>query len=224
MKNNVLVVVAHADDETLGCGGTIARHVDQGDRVCVVTMTDGVSARVDTGEAESIERENAFSQAMKVLDVESKRQFSFPDNRMDQVALLDVVVALETVANEFSPNIVYTHFSGDLNVDHRVTYQAVMTAFRPLPNSCISKILTFEVLSSTEWSGRSFQSFQPNCFVDIHLYWKQKLQALEKYKAEMRDFPHSRSYESLEALALLRGANNGLAMAEAFEIERLILR
>jgi len=219
--SNVLVVAAHADDESLGCGGAIARHVSKGDSVTVMFMTDGVSSR-DTNSDYITLRESASSQAMAILGVSDIRQSNFPDNKMDSITLLDVVKDIEVVINDIKPEIVYTHFAHDLNVDHRVTHSAVMTACRPQSWSSIKKILSFEVLSSTEWNSPTAIQFIPNYFVDISDFWEQKLEALKCYHEEMRVFPHSRSYECVEALAVLRGATNGLFKAEAFYVERIL--
>ncbi|MDW2402510.1 PIG-L deacetylase family protein [Vibrio sp. 1262-1] len=222
MTSRVLVVAAHADDETLGCGGTIAKHVANGDHVTIVFMTDGVSSRVASKGEESEERASASQQAMDVLGVKDIRQLSFPDNKMDSVPLLEIVQAIEPVINDGQPDTVYTHFAHDLNVDHRVTHSAVMTACRPQSWSSVKKILSFEVLSSTEWNSPSQPSFQPQYIVDISDYWSKKINALKCYQEEMRAHPHSRSYECVEALATLRGATNGLKKAEAFYVERIL--
>ena len=219
---NILVVAAHSDDEALGCGGTVAKHISDGDKVTVVYMTDGVSSRTSNNCGESGERVCASHQAMKVLGVIDVRQFGFPDNKMDSVPLLEVTQAIESVIIDISPAIVYTHFAHDLNVDHRVTHNAVMTACRPQTWSSVKKILSFEVLSSTEWNSPSQPTFKPQYIIDISKYWGKKLEALKCYQEEMREFPHSRSYKCVEALAVLRGSTNGLEKAEAFFVERII--
>lgn len=219
-KNTILVVAAHSDDEALGCAGTIAKHVDNGDNVFVVFMTDGVAARGSS--AGSNERYAASEAALSVLGVKKAFRFSFPDNQMDSVPLLSVVQQVETVVAEISPNIVYTHFAGDLNVDHQITHKAVMTACRPQSWCSVKEIYCFEVLSATEWSPRTSPSFIPNKVVDITAYWDQKIAALSAYKSEMRCFPHSRCLKSVEALANLRGCTHGVARAEAFYVERII--
>lgn len=221
MSNTVLVVAAHADDEALGCGGTIAKHINNGDSVTVLFMTDGVSSR-DVESDEANIRVYASNKAMAVLGVKDIRQTCFPDNKMDSIPLLDVVKEVEVVIADIQPNVVYTHFAHDLNVDHRVTHNAVITACRPQSWSSVKKILSFEVLSSTEWNSPSHPTFRPQYIVDISKYWNVKLEALECYQKEMRSFPHSRSFECIEALATLRGATNGVKKAEAFFIERIL--
>jgi LmbE family N-acetylglucosaminyl deacetylase len=219
----ILVVAAHADDETLGCGGTIARHIAEGDTVQVVFMADGLTSRQDTVTAELQRREKARDKALNILGVSKFYTLNLPDNRMDSVPLLDVVQALERIIEQVQPTRVYTHHYGDLNVDHRITHQAVMTACRPVPGSSVREILAFEVMSSTEWSTPGVEPFTPNMFVDITDYLPQKVKALAAYEIEMREMPHSRSISHLENLAKHRGCSVGLEAAESFEILRSIL-
>lgn len=222
MNKTVLVVAAHADDEVLGCGGTIARHVSKGDRVYVAFMADGVGSRGMDETNELRFRNQARDKALKILGVTQWYALDFPDNCMDNVPLLDVSQALEPIIEQVQPERIYTHHHGDLNVDHRVTHQAVMTACRPVPNFSVREILTFEVMSSTEWATPSVAPFLPTVFVDIGLYLPKKLEALAAYDMEMRLLPHSRSVEHIELLARHRGNCVGLAAAEAFEVVRAL--
>ena len=153
MSKSVLVVAAHADDEALGCGGTIARHATSGDQVHVVFVADGVTSRLNTGAEELARRQKATEQARDILGIQSTTFLGLPDNRLDSLTLLDIVQPLEAIVARLTPELVYTHHYGDLNVDHRQTHQAVMTACRPLPGTTVREILTFEVMSSTEWGG-----------------------------------------------------------------------
>jgi len=226
MTRTVLAIVAHSDDEVLGCGGTLARHAVEGDRVLAIFLTDGVGARVAgtlKGGNDSVERETARSRAASILEIKTAAQFDFPDNRMDSVALLDIVQEIEGVAASLRPEIIYTHHSGDLNVDHRICNQAVLTAFRPIPNQTVRAIYGFEVGSSTEWQYGGSDAFRPQRFVDISETLKTKMSALRVYATEMRDFPHSRSYDAIEALAHWRGASVGVHAAEAFSVLREIV-
>lgn len=223
-KQKILVAVAHPDDEVLGAGGTLARHVAQGDDVHVLFLTDGVSAR-GVADTAADRRKAAAMGAAKVLGTRPPRFLSFPDNRLDGVERLDVVQALESVIAEVMPSIIYTHHAGDLNVDHQVCHHAILTACRPVAASSIRSIYAMEVASSTEWSSLSgAATFVPTRFVDISATWAAKCAALAAYSEEMRAFPHPRSKEALEALARWRGATAGLNLAEAFitlrEIEK----
>lgn len=219
-KNTVLVVAAHSDDEALGCAGTIAKHVDSGDDVFVVFMTDGVGARGSSDGSD--ERHTASDKALSLLGVKKAYRFDFPDNQMDSVPLLSVTKQIEAVVLEVSPSIVYTHFSGDLNVDHQITHKAVMTACRPQAWCSVKEIYCFEVLSATEWNSKSAPQFLPQRIVDITNQIDRKIDALKCYEQEMRPSPHSRCYRSVLALAEHRGLTHGLPYAEAFFIERCV--
>lgn len=222
MSKTVLVVAAHADDEALGCGGTIARHVAAGDRVHVIFVADGVTSRSGAGQDELARRQQATENASKILGISEISFLGFPDNRLDSLPLLDIVQALEVGIARLAPEIVYTHHYGDLNVDHRVTHQAVMTACRPLPGATVREILTFEVMSSTEWSGVGLSPFLPNLFVNIGAQLEIKMRALEAYALEMRVSPHSRSLAHIQCLAQHHGNCVGVDAAEAFMVMRAI--
>jgi N-acetylglucosamine malate deacetylase 1 len=222
MTKQILIVAAHADDEALGCGGTIAKHVANGDRVHVVFMADGVGSRGGDVTEAIQEREVAMKAAAKILGITSTTSLGFPDNRMDSITLLDVVQSLEKVILKVKPETVYTHHFGDLNIDHRITHQAVMTACRPLPGCSIKEILTFEVISSTEWQTPNLAPFVPNTYIDIGKFFEQKLAAIEAYEHEMRTAPHSRSLRHVEVLASHHGLSVGMEYAESFCVVRSI--
>jgi len=218
MSNSVLVVVAHPDDEVLGCGGTIASHISRGDSVGVVFLADGVSSRVDVIDSDITMRQQALQGAMEVLGVDCVTNLSFPDNRMDSIPLLDIVQSLEPIIKKLAPSIIYTHHAADLNIDHRITHQAVLTACRPLPNSSVCQIYGMEIVSSTEWGG----VFEPALYIDITNFVDKKISALNKYIHEVRPAPHSRSIEHVLALARHRGLSVGRGAAEAFTVIRII--
>ncbi len=218
----ILVIAAHPDDESLGCGGTILRHAEEGDRVEVIFLADGVSSR-DQNAIDLAPRWEACKQAMEILGVAAYHSLGFADNQLDSLPMLEIVQTLETTAFSFDPEIVYTHFSGDLNIDHMISAQATMTAFRPQPHCNVKAIYGYEVLSSTGWAASSAKNhFAPQCYIDISPFLAAKLRALKCYGEEMREYPHARSIESVEHLARFRGSSVGLAAAEAFMVERLI--
>lgn len=224
-KQVVLVVVAHTDDEALGLGGTIARHVENGDTVYGVSMTDGVGAREGEKAQETKAREQASMNAGKILGLTWLESGCFPDNAMDSVSLLSVTKFIEKAKHLVSPTLVYTHSAADLNIDHRIVSQATLTAFRPQPNETWQEIRTFEIASATDYGHKSITNiFSPNLYIDITNTWKKKLAALGAYQMEMRSAPHARSFEGLENLAKYRGHQVGLCYAEAFEIIRKIER
>jgi LmbE family N-acetylglucosaminyl deacetylase len=222
MSNTVLVVAAHADDEALGCGGSLAKHVAAGDKVHVIFVADGVTSRGGTGQEDLVRRQQATEKARQILGISTMTFLDLPDNRLDSLSLLDIVQPLEALIGELQPEIICTHHYGDLNVDHRLVHQAVMTACRPLPGSTVREILAFEVMSSTEWSSPGLAPFIPNLFVDISAQMEIKMQALEAYALEMRASPHSRSLTHLRCLAQHRGNSVGVEAAEAFMVMRTI--
>lgn len=230
MSRKILVVAAHPDDEVLGVGGTIIRHVKDGDVVHVMIMAEGITSRnqqrdVDSNKSELDELHSRSHQVAKMLGVEKLIMKCFPDNRMDSVDLLDVIKEIEKEVEDFKPEIVYTHHAGDVNIDHTVTHNAVVTACRSLPDCSVKTILFFETLSSTEWQMQTGdKAFFPNWFVDISASIEQKQKALRLYESEMREFPHPRSCEAIEHLASYRGCTAGIRYAEAFMLGRCIIK
>ncbi len=225
-KQRVLVIAAHADDEILGCGGTMARHAQTGAEVAALFMTNGVGSRDSVGQEEIDRRNHAMRSALSLVGVTKCVAFDFPDNGLDRVSLLEVVKSIEGFVSDWGmPDIVYTHHPGDLNVDHQLSHRAALTCFRPQPNTQgnVCEILSFEVLSSTGWYGISAaEAFRPNYFVDVTDTLDSKLRALRAYNEEMRQWPHARSLKSAEHLARTRGSMMGLEAAEAFVVERII--
>jgi len=203
----------------------MARHSDQGDDVAVLFMTNGVGARgegLDDSQNPEI-RTTALDRALEIVGAQLLDHLSWPDNAMDTVPFLKIAQSIETKLSEFPPDIIYTHHGGDLNLDHRLTMQAVLTAARPQPGSSVSTIYSFEVASSTAWQGSSLHSpFTPNHHVNIEPQLERKLAALTAYHEEMRPFPHARSNEALEHLARFRGSQVGVPAAEAFCLERSV--
>ncbi len=225
MVRNVLVVAAHPDDEILGCGGVMARHADIGDSVNIVIVAEGATSRGLPDAGSEVEALRASArQAAALVGANEPRFLGLPDNRLDQLPLLDVIKPIEQIAEELEPSVVYTHHGGDLNIDHRMVHEAVLTACRPLPQHCVREVYTFEEASSTEWgsqsSGRPFMACR---YVDISSQLDRKMAALRCYDREMRPFPHTRSYEAVIAQTQRRGAEAGLAAAEAFDVVRQVL-
>jgi LmbE family N-acetylglucosaminyl deacetylase len=222
MIKRVLIVAAHPDDEAIGCSGVMAKFKSEGVKIGLVFMTDGIASR-SPSENEANDRCSGKEKAMKILTPDYCKSFDYPDNKMDSVPLLNIVKSVESCVSEFDPDLVITHWQGDLNIDHRITYQSVVTAIRPQPESNINEIWCFEVNSSTDYSC-SHIGFTPNLFVDIGMFWNEKLEYLSCYEKELRDYPHSRSMKSIEAKAVVRGSQCGIDYAESFICERRIIR
>ncbi|MGM8366487.1 PIG-L deacetylase family protein [Virgibacillus sp. W0181] len=229
MTQTVLVIAAHPDDEVLGCGGTMAKHIQNGDNVHSIILAEGITSRDRSRDRETnserlSELGKAAQKANDILGVNSLKLYDFPDNRMDSLDRLDIVKVIEDIVNEVKPDILYTHHIGDVNIDHRRIHEAVITACRPIPgNHLVKELLFFETASSTEWmTPGSAPTFSPNWYVDITETLSLKLRSLEAYDYEMREWPHARSVTALEHLARWRGANIGVEAAESFILGRKI--
>jgi LmbE family N-acetylglucosaminyl deacetylase len=224
---SVLCVAAHPDDEVLGCGGTIARLAEEGKEVFIAILGEGITSRFKerdgTYEREVERLHDVSKQVAKRLgatDIFLKR---LPDNRFDTIPMLELAKIIEEFVTLLKPEVIYTHHSADLNVDHSVLNRAVLTATRPVPGCPVKQIYSFEIPSSTEWSFyQGSNAFRPNVFFDITKTLDTKLQAMRLYESEIRLFPHPRSPEALRALARHRGSVVGLEAAEAFELVRII--
>jgi N-acetylglucosamine malate deacetylase 1 len=225
MTVSLLIVAAHPDDEALGCGGLMARQADVGADVHVVFLADGVGARGESDtDAKLVEsRRSAARNACRILGAKPPAFGDFPDNRMDRVDLLDIVKSIEGHIERTRPQVMLTHHSGDVNIDHRRTHEASLAACRPQKGHPVRTLMFFEVASSTEWmTTGSAPGFLPNWFEDISGTLDRKLAAMAAYEAELRESPHPRSLGAIENLARWRGATIGVSAAEAFMLGRHI--
>lgn len=218
----VLVIASHPDDEVLGCGGTIAHLIAQGDHVTIAILGEGATSRserrdqADPAEIEGLRQ--ASRAAAHILGVQDVRFFGLPDNRFDTMPLLDVVKIIEELVREVRPAVVYTQHGGDLNVDHGITFRATMTATRPMQDGSVRELHAYEVASSTEWAFAQFEPvFRPNMYVDISATLELKERALAAYSGELKEHPHPRSIKGLRCKAAERGATSGFSAAEAFQ-------
>lgn len=223
----VLVVAAHPDDEVLGMGGTIARFISEGHTVYIAILGEGITARFK--EREQAKRsliESLHSQSKKVaklLGAKNLFLYNLPDNRFDTVPLLEIIKIIENLIHKIKPEVIYTHFSGDLNIDHQLISRAVVTATRPLKGNTVKAIYAFEIPCSTEWTfGSLGQAFRANVFMEISKFLHIKLKAMSLYKSEFNSFPHPRSAQALTAIAKRWGSVAGCESAEAFELIRII--
>lgn len=219
MNKSVLVIAAHMDDEVLGPGGTIARHVDQGDEVVVCVVCK--RAYDHKFDPKLIAEEKASTErAREILGYGETRFLDLRDELLDE-RLLDVIIPLEECVMEVKPDLVYTHHRGDSNQDHRAVFQASMIACRVLAGHRVERLVCYEVPSSTDMAPPFAEyAFQPNFYVDISGAVNRKVEALRAYMRELREFPHPRSARGIEVFAAKRGMEIGFQAAEAFNVIR----
>lgn len=220
--SRVLIIAPHPDDEVLGCGGTIARHTQEGQvYLCIVT---GAYPPEWPGE-EIRERKREVLRVNKILGIKKTFFLNLPTVKLDTLPQKDLNELITRVVEDVKPEIVYIPHRGDLNRDHRIVFDAAMVALRPRSNSAPIKVLSYETLSETEWSAPLIEnSFSPNVYVDISATLEAKLKAMSEYRLELKEFPHPRSLEAITALARLRGSTIGVEAAEAFRLIREIWR
>lgn len=216
MSQTVLVVTPHGLDESLGCGGTMARHADDGDAVHTLVLFGDGTAR------DAARRMNALA-AAQILGTKAPSFAGFAENRSDTIPLTEIIGAVERCVAEIRPQVVYVSHGGNLNIDHQTSFRATATALRPVPGSPVRAIYTYEILSSTDWAPIGFgDDFRPNRFIDISAQLERKLKALDVYGDEMRPSPHARSLEAVRALAKIRGGTAGFSAGEGFSVIRQV--
>jgi LmbE family N-acetylglucosaminyl deacetylase len=216
---NILIAAAHPDDEVLGAGASIARWVREGHHVSVLFFTDGVGSRGKNTPAIKI-RQKAARKAAEILGFSIAGFGKFPDNQLDRVSLLEITQSIERIKKKLQPEFVLTHFWGDLNIDHRRVFEAVLTAFRPQPGEKCRTIQSFEVASATEW-GSPATAFRPTVYNEVSTQDVEKaVRAYQAYSHEVRADPHARSLEAFLARRALRGRETGVEWAEGFVLNR----
>jgi|TARA_R100000664_G_C2748202_1_gene135656 LmbE family N-acetylglucosaminyl deacetylase len=214
-NSDILILAAHPDDETLGCGATAAKLSEEGHNIHLMTFTDGVDARDEKGKEN---RNNRLGRISEILGINSFNHGDFPDNSMDVVPLLKLCKYIENHC-PFAPDLIFTHHPDCLNIDHEMVYRATLTAFRP-QFGLRQTILSYFVPSSTDYNPQA--NFNGNVYVDIKGYVDKKLKALSVYDEEMREHPHSRSYTNVKNLSSTWGSEVGLESAEKFQLIRSV--
>ncbi len=220
----IVVFAAHPDDELLGLGGTVRRLADEGCELHAVIMAEGLTSRANTrDEADLSGLEELQEDARKAAGIVGYKSIEFcglPDNRMDRMELLDIVKIISKFVEKYTPDTIFTHHHGDLNIDHRLTCEAVLTACRPVGENKVERIFAFETPSSTEWNFNYNEPFTPNVYFDVTNTLEAKIKGMACYCSESTKYPHPRSAKALRSLGRLRGSNSGFEMAEAFMLLR----
>lgn len=214
----VLVVSAHPDDETIGAGGTLARHVAQGDEVYWCVVTEGYNPPWPDNVLSEARRQ--IYAVQKCLGIKRVSLCGFPTVKLNAVPNIELTAALQAVVDHTMPDIVYTTPYCDVNLDHRIVCEATIVATRPLPGSTVKRLLSYEIAPTTRFG---LQPFAPNVYADISKFLDKKLEAMKCYRTELRESPHPRSLEGLELFARERGLGIGVEAAECFQLIREIV-
>lgn len=224
--NKFLVVVAHPDDDILGCGGTIKKLTKLKKKVKVIFLAEGSSCRYKDSikynkQVNTIiqERERWAKKALKDLGVKEAHFYNLRCGKLHKYPITEIAGIVEKEIKNFKPDMIISHSNFDVNIDHKTVYQACLQSTRPTSKAKIKALISFEILSSTEW--RYNQIFEPNLFINIEKEIKFKIRALKRYKSEIRNYPHPRSTEGIKALGSYRGIQSHNKFAEAFKIIRL---
>jgi LmbE family N-acetylglucosaminyl deacetylase len=218
----VLVIAAHPDDEVIGAGGTIARHVAQGDEVYWCIVTQGYSP--PWSEERVAAALPQVKNVQEVLGIKEVFFCGFPTVKLNTVPYMELSAALQRVVDRVRPTVVYTTPPSDINQDHRIVYDCTLVATRPLPGCSVRRLLAYEIAPSARFGQPAGCSpFVPNVFVDISEYLDKKLEAMSCYKTQLREPPHPRSLEGLRVLAAERGLSVGQKAAECFQLIRELM-
>lgn len=215
MSKTVLILAAHPDDEILGCGGVMAKYSKQGYEIHVGIVTDGSSTQYAGNESLALQKIRECEEANAMLGVKKVHYLNLPDMRLDTLAHVEINKKIEELVNLLKPHIIFTHAADDINMDHREVFKSTMVATRP-GRPHLERVYTYEVPSSSEWNVN--QPFIPNVFIDISSSIKKKVEAFSVYKSEIREYPHPRSGEGIEAYSKYRGIASGMKYAEAFNL------
>jgi len=215
----VVVIGAHPDDEILGAGGCLARHVLLGHEVHAVVVADGAGSRYPAQMMATLEAD--ARRAAAVIGFASLHLLGLPDQRLDTLPFIELTQLLEAQLDRLAPTVVYTHFPGDVNADHAAVARAAWTACRPYARPALRRFAVFETPSSTEWAWPlPGAAFEPNLFVDVSDTLETKIAAMECYGSELRDYPHPRSSRALRERAAFWGSHVGRTAVEPLRVLR----
>jgi len=213
----ILVMAPHPDDEVLGCGGTIKKYSSQGDEVFLCIATKAYTP--DWSEDFLEKRKKEIASAGEILGIKETFFLDLPTVKLDTVPQKTINDFVKETIGKANPEAIFLPFEGDINKDHKLIFNAAMLACRT--SRRIKTILSYEVLSETEWGD---VPFIPNMYVDIEDFLEDKLKAMACYGSELKEFPHPRSLEGIKVLSRKRGAESGLLAAEAFVVKREIIK
>ena len=214
MKKTI-VIAPHPDDEVLGVGGTLLRRKAEGAKVAWLIVTN-ISVEMGWSEEKVKQRSDEINQITKLFGFDEVFLLEYPSTHLDHVPMSDLVASISEVFRSFEPEEVFVPHQSDVHTDHGIVFNAVASCTKWFRYPYVKRILAYEILSETDFNMLADQCFFPNVFIDISLFIKDKLQAMEIYASEIRPYPFPRSYDAIRSLATVRGAASGFEAAEAF--------
>ncbi len=223
MKNNVIIISAHPDDETLGAGGTLLRHKFKGDKLFWIIGTE-MSLSKSYSEDQIKSRNNEIEKVAKFYGFKKVFRLNFETSKLDSSSLIKLIPLISDIFKEVEPNIIYNLNLNDAHSDHRVLSEAVMANTKAFRHPYIKQVLMYECISETEFSAQLPERiFIPNYFVDITPFLEDKIKIMEIYKSEIDIHPFPRSIDNIKALSTYRGAAANVKYAEAFQTVKIII-
>lgn len=218
---NILVIAPHADDEILGVGATMAKHITNGDRVYVCIVTRGIEPLFDEAYMNGLRNETIS--AHRLLGVTKTFFLEFPAVMLEQVNRYEINNRMFEIVKQVKPDIVYIPHFGDMQKDHEIVAEAAMVAVRPKYDHRIKEVYAYETLSETEWNNpHSSNAFLPNVYNDVSDYLDKKIEIMQCFESQLSEFPNPRSLQAIEALAKYRGSTINVRAAETFMLIRKI--
>lgn len=219
---NIVVISAHPDDEVLGCGGTLIKHNQNGDKIFWI-ITTSIFESMGFSPQKVEERNTEIEKVKNFMGIENIYKLEYPTTTLDSSTLVEMVPKISTIFSEIKPNVIYVMNRSDAHSDHRITFQAIMASTKSFRHPYIRKILMYECLSETEFAPSLPENvFQPNYFVDVTDTFQKKLECMSIYKSEIDEHPFPRSYRNIKALATYRGAMIGVDYAESYQLLKFI--
>lgn len=217
----ILIIAAHPDDEVLGAGGTIAKLCRNGNEVYVLIITEGCTSQYKDKPELVEQKKNQALNANSVLGVKEVFFGNLPDMKLDRVSHIDINKIIEDTIDKIKPEVVYTHFYGDINKDHQYVFESTLVAVRPVFSQCVKELYCYQVPSSTEWGANlSHNIFIPNVIEEISSVYDIKQKALMQYESELREYPHPRCLEVIKMYDETLAKKNGLNLSEGFILIR----
>ena len=218
---NILIISAHADDEAFGMGGTLSV-LSQNNNYKLYWL---IATKIWTPKwsMKSIKaREKAIENMMNLHRFHEIIRWGFRDNLLERESVNDLQVKLIELFERIKPNTIFTPSKWDFNHEHKLIFDIVEMSSKPYYSPYIEEILAYEIPSSTDASFKSINNFPSNVYYNIDNAIQDKIKQIRFYDTEIKEFPHSRSEEYIEALAKVRGAESGMKYAESFALVRNI--